>query len=70
MPIPEYPGHYTGKLITTGGTFRFANRVLYLANALTGERVGMDEVDDGVWWIKFGMTRIATLDERNYIIKE
>lgn len=30
----------------------------------------MDEVDDGVWWIYFGTTLIATLDERNYIIKE
>jgi len=68
--VPEYPGHYTVKQITTGGTFRFANRVLYLANALTGELVGMDEVDDGVWWIYFGTTLIATLDERNYIIKE
>jgi transposase InsO family protein len=70
LPVPEYPGHYTVKQITTGGTFRFANRVLYLANALTGELIGMDEVDDGVWWIYFGTTLIATLDERNYLIKE
>jgi len=70
MPVPEYPGHYTVRLITTGGTVRFANRVLYLANALTGELVGMDEVDDGVWWIYFGTTLIAALNERNYIVKE
>jgi hypothetical protein len=44
--------------------------VLYLANALTGELVGMDEVDDGVWHIYFNTVCIATLDERNYIIKE
>jgi putative transposase len=70
VPVPEYPGHFTVKKITTGGTFRFANRVLYLANALTGELVGMDEVDDGVWHIFFNTVLIATLDERNYIIKE
>ena len=70
VPVPEYPGHFTVKSITTGGTFRFGNRVLYLANALTGELVGLDEVDDGVWWIYFGSTLIATLDERNYLIKE
>ena len=58
------------KQITTGGIFRFANRVLYLANALTGELVGMDEVDDGVWHIFFNTVLIATLDERNHIIKE
>lgn len=70
LPQPEYPGHYTVKKITTGGTFRFANRVLYLANALTGDLVGMDEVDDGVWHLFFNTVLIATLDERNYIIKE
>lgn len=40
LPVSEYPGHFTVKQITTGGTFRFGNRVLYLANALSGEHVG------------------------------
>ena len=43
VPVPEYPGHFTVKQITTGGTFRFGHRVLSLANALTGELVGLDE---------------------------
>ncbi len=70
VPVPEYPGHFTVKKITTGGTFRFGNRVLYLANALTGELVGLDEVDDGLWHIHFNTVLIATLDERDYIIRE
>lgn len=70
LPVPEYPGHFTVKKITTGGTFRFGNRVLYLANALTGELVGLDEVDDGIWHIHFNTVLIATLDERDYIIRE
>jgi hypothetical protein len=65
VPMPEYPGHYTVKKITTGGTFRFANRVLYLANALTGELVGIDNVADGVWHSFFSTVLIAALDERN-----
>lgn len=70
LPVPEYPGHYRVKKITTGGTFRFGNRVLYLANALTGELVGLDEVDDGIWHLFFNTVLIATLDERDYIIRE
>lgn len=70
LPVPEYPGHFTVKKITTGGTFRFGNRVLYLANALTDELVGLDEVDDGIWHIHFNTVLIATLDERDYIIRE
>ena len=69
-PVPEYPGHFTVKTITTGGTYRFGNRVRYLANALTGELVGLDEVDDGLWHIHFNTVLIATLDERDYIIRE
>lgn len=70
LSVPEYPGHFTVKKITTGGTFRFGNRVLYLANALTDELVGLDEVDDGIWHIHFNTVLIATLDERDYIIRE
>ena len=70
IPEPAYPGHFKVKAITTGGTFRFGNRVLYLANALTGERVGLDEVDDGIWHIYFTSVLIATLNERDYIIRE
>ena len=68
--MSEYPGHFAVKQIMTGGTFRFGNWVLYLANALTGELVGFDEVDDGVWWIYFGTTRMTTLDEEEYFIRE
>ena len=56
--------------ITTGGTCRFGNRVLYLANALTGELVRLGEVDEREWWSYFDATRMATLDEHDHIIRE
>lgn len=69
LPVPEYPGHFTVKTITTGGTFRFGKRLLYLANALTNQRIGLEETDDGVWSIYFHTVLLATLDERDYIIQ-
>jgi putative transposase len=33
LPDLEYPGQFVVKKITTGGTFRFHHRLLYLANA-------------------------------------
>ena len=51
MPVQGDPGPFTVKQITTGGTFRFGNRVLCLANALTGELAGLEDVGDGVRWI-------------------
>lgn len=34
LPPVEYPGHFLAKKITTGGTFRIQNRLLYLSNAM------------------------------------
>ena len=69
LPQPTYPGHFLVKRITTGGTFRFGKRLLYLANALTNQQIGLEETDDGVWAIYFHTVLLATLDERDYIIQ-
>jgi hypothetical protein len=56
------------KRITTGGTFRFRNRLLYLANAMVDQRIGLEETDDGLWAIHFNTILLATFDGRDYII--
>ena len=68
LPPQEYPGHFTVKKVTTGGTFRFHHKLLYLANSLVDHRVGLEETDDGVWAIYFNTVLLATLDERDYVI--
>ena len=68
LPTLEYPGHYLVKKITTGGTFRFQQRLLYLANAMVDQHIGLEETDDGIWAIHFNTVLLATFDERDYII--
>jgi putative transposase len=68
-PVHEYPGHYLVKRVTDAGTFRFQQRLLYIANALVDEYIGLEETDDGVWTIYFNTVLIATLDERDFIIR-
>jgi transposase InsO family protein len=69
LPPLEYPGHFVVKKVTTGGTFRFRRRLLHLANALVDQPIGLEETDDGIWAIHFNTVLIATLDERDYIIR-
>lgn len=69
LPTPEYPGHFLVKRVTDAGTFRFQQRLLYIANALVDQQIGLEETDDGVWAIYFNTVLIATLDERDYIIR-
>ena len=53
LPTPEYPGHFLVKRVTDAGTFRFQHRLLYIANALVNQHIGLEETDDGVWAIYF-----------------
>lgn len=69
LPIPEYPGHFLVKRVTDAGTFRFRQRLLYIANSLVDQHIGLEETDDGVWAIYFNTVLIATLNERDYIIR-
>jgi hypothetical protein len=57
------------KKITTGGTFRFKHRLLFIANALTDHHIGLEECDNGVWNIFFANILLAKLDERDYVIR-
>jgi len=70
LPALEYPGHYVVKRVTTVGTFRFQNKLLFIANALRGYHIGFEEEADGIWSIYFGTILLAKLDERDYIIRE
>lgn len=56
------------KKVTTGGTFRFQDRLLYLAKAMVDRHIGLEETDDGVWAIHFNTVLRAPFDERDYII--
>lgn len=68
-PVPNYPPHILVRTITTGGTFRFGKRRLYVANALTNQRIGLEETDDGLWAVYFHTVLLGTFDERDDIIQ-
>lgn len=69
LPVIEYPGHFLVKKVTTGGTIRFQHKLLYLANALVDQPVGLEETDDGIWAIYFNTVLIGTMDERDRIVR-
>lgn len=69
LPAQEYPGHYLVKKITTGGTFKFQGRLLFLATPLVHHHIGLEETADGIWSIFFNSVLLAKLDERDYIIR-
>jgi transposase InsO family protein len=63
-PEPEYPGHFEVRWVRPNGGIKWQGEFLFLSQALSGERVGLEESDDGVWSVYFGLVLLARFDER------
>jgi hypothetical protein len=55
--------------VTNAGTIRFKTRLLYLSTALKAHRVGLEEVDDGIWSLYFCDVLLGRIDERTALVK-
>jgi len=64
LPRPEYPGHYEVRTVSRGGEIKWQGRFLFLSQALSGERVGLEEYEEGLWAVYFGALQLGRFDER------
>jgi len=69
LPVLEYPGHFLVKRVTNAGTFRFKDRLLFIAHALKQHHIALEEIDSGVWSIYLGAVLLARVDERDFVIR-
>jgi hypothetical protein len=61
---PDYAGHMLVRSVRQSGEIKFAGSMLFVSEILTGERVALEEVDDGIWHIHFYDTLLAAMDRR------
>jgi putative transposase len=54
LPDLEYPGHYRLATVSSHGVMYCFGRYIYVGHVLTGERLGLEEVRDGIWNAYFG----------------
>ena len=64
LPELEYPGHYRVTPISSHGVVYCFGKMIYVGHLLIGERIGMDEIDDGVWNLYFGPVHLGRIDLR------
>ena len=50
--------------VSAAGTFRLKARQPFLGNAFANERIGLEEVGDGLWNIVYYRTLLGPIDER------
>jgi transposase InsO family protein len=64
LPALEYPGHTEVRRVSSNGCVSWGNDPLFLTTALAGESVAFEEVDDGVWTVRFADVVLGRFDER------
>ena len=64
IPPPEYPAHYEVRRVNHAGRFYWRGTPHFLTEVLIDERIGLTEVDDGLWSIYFYDHELARFDER------
>ena len=65
LPEIEYPGHYRIISVSSNGHLYCFSGIVYAGHVLKGERVGIEEVQDGVWKVYFGPVYLGSFDQRD-----
>ena len=66
----QYPSHYETRRVGSNGLLKFKMVKVYLSQALSNELVGLVEIADGEWRVKFGTLELATYNERSKEMKQ
>jgi hypothetical protein len=69
VPPVEYPAHFDKRRVYDHGDITWQGRRLFVSEALAGEYLGLDEVDDGLWDLWLSTRRLARLDQRHWSLQ-
>lgn len=60
----SYPGHLEVRQVDRRGRIRFQRNTLFLSEVLRREWVGLEEVDEDLWSVRFGPVLLGRYDQR------
>ena len=64
LPLLEYPGYFEIRRVSPNGCLNFKRKALFIGEALKGQKVGLEEIEDGIWSFYFGPVLVGRYDER------
>jgi transposase InsO family protein len=70
LPPLEYPDRFEVRYVSANGGIRWNKRWVNVSITCTGEYVGLEEIDDGVWNVYFGPLKLGRLLERHMRIED
>lgn len=69
LPPVEYPGHVDVRRVGSNGCILWREERLFLSMALAGEPVSLEEIDDGIWIVRFMSLPLARWCDRTRRLK-
>jgi transposase InsO family protein len=64
LPAIEYPGHLETRRVRQSGEIKFQGKFLFVTATLTGEVVGLEEIDDDIWALRYAHVELGLYDGR------
>ncbi len=64
LPPLDYPGHVEVRRVSTIGQVAWRGALLFISEALAHTDIAFEEVDDGLWTIRFASVVLARYDAR------
>ena len=69
VPPLEYARHMEARRVDVVGNISWRGTHVFIATALAGEYVALEEVDDGIWTVYFATLALARYDERQRLVR-
>jgi putative transposase len=68
LPSLDYAGHLEVRRVYDNGCLWWRSRIVFVSEALAGEHLGFEEVDEGLWTVWFASVAVARFDERQHCL--
>ena len=65
LPELVYPSYIHAHRVSHSGLVYWNGCRIYVGSHLTGERIGLEAINDGLWAVRFGPVRLGQFDQRH-----
>ena len=70
IPPLEYPNRFEVRYVSANGGISWNKHFVCVSSVCTGEYVGFEEIDNGIWNVYFGPLKLGRFDERHMRIED
>ena len=70
LPLLEYPDRFETRYVSANGGIRWNSEWVCVSTVCAGEYVGLEEIDNGVWNVYFGVLKLGRFLERHMRIED